>query len=242
MHAPEPPRPTDLLKKPFLEVNKLELKGGSKPIFVAEAVLGGEAKDINEKHPALSVKAENFVYGQFKVDKLVADTNAIVSAEFSLSEAFQGTKLTFAGVDKTRATVCKPVLETVFGVEHRADFGTFTLSADPLDYSAKASALAGSEGFFGGASVAVKSRPAVAFPDYNVALGYKSKAAAYGITTDKAKVKGADGKEVDVPFQFAVASFYQVRRRAARRVGASAARGPVPPHPALPRAPAPCRS
>lgn len=65
--------------------------------FTAEAALGPvpAPKPGKKPTPSLAVKGEGVVRGNFRVDKLSVDTNRDITGEFSLADAFKGTKLTF---------------------------------------------------------------------------------------------------------------------------------------------------
>lgn len=127
----------DLLKKPYPGENKVELKGSAVggPSYTAEAVLG------SDKAPALTAKAEGFSFGgsavsQFKVDKVEVNTKPVLAADFSLSEAVKGTKLTFKASDASRAKDKDGnpgKVSGVLGAENKGNAGTFTADFDVLN-------------------------------------------------------------------------------------------------------------
>jgi hypothetical protein len=137
------------------------------------------------------------------VDKFGVDSNAVVTAEFSLAEAFKRTKLTFAAKDQTRNTALKEDKRTAtatIGAEHRAEVGTFTAEADPLARVASVTALGGYRGFFAGGSVKA-SLVSFKAEEYGAVVGYKARGATVAIAGEK-------------NFATIAASYHQVRCRA----------------------------
>jgi len=175
----------DLLSKPYAEASKVELKGSAVggPTFIAETVIGA----VPASTPALAARAEGFTAGNFRVDKFGVDSNAVVTAEFSLAEAFKRTKLTFAAKDQTRNTALKEDKRTAtatIGAEHRAEVGTFTAEADPLARVASVTALGGYRGFFAGGSVKA-SLVSFKAEEYGAVVGYKASGATVAIAGEK---------------------------------------------------------
>lgn len=78
----------DLLSKSYVYQNKVELKSttANGVTFTTDATVS--------KPASANVKAE-FASGNFKVDKLSIGTDKKINGEFSLLEAFPGTKLIF---------------------------------------------------------------------------------------------------------------------------------------------------
>lgn len=183
----------DLLSKPYPESHKVELKtaAANGVTFTAEAALGPvpAPKPGKKPTPALSVKGEGVVRGNFKVDKLSVDTNRDITGEFSLAEAFKGTKLTFKATDGTRAAAIEGVdpISAVFGVEHRADFGTFTVDVDVLKYSVEAAGVATYNGVLAGATAKVARSKDGAFgvDEYGALVGYKKGDITFAVQSEK---------------------------------------------------------
>jgi len=165
----------DLLSKPYPETHKVELKAAANNgvVFTSEAILGPASK----KSAVLTVKGEGVVSGNFKVDKLSVDSNKDVLADFSLAEVLPGTKLTFKARDGTRAAAVEGVepISATIGVEHKADFGTFTVDVEALQQAVDATAVVGFDNFLAGGSVSVKGGKQFAVDKYSVLVGYKAK-------------------------------------------------------------------
>jgi len=181
----------DLLSKPYPDTHKVELKtvAANGVTFTTEAVLGATGGSADKKGtPVLTVKGEGIVSGNFKVDKLSLDTNKDITGEFSLAEVVKGTKLSFKATDGTRAAAVAGVdpISATIGVEHRADFGTFTLDVAALKQSVDATAVVGYESFlFGGSVKVARGAAGVDLTDYSALLGFKNKDIAASVASEK---------------------------------------------------------
>lgn len=185
---------SDLLKKPYPGENKVELKGSvaNGPSYTAEAVLGA----ASDKVAAVTTKAEGFTFGgaavsQFKVDKVEVNTKGALNADFSLSEAVKGTKLSFKAADASRSKDKDGnpgKVSGVLGAENKGQAGTFTVDVDVLNREFSLSALSGhkASGVLFGASVVASPEDRV--KEFKVSLGLKKDSYVVGVTStgDKA--------------------------------------------------------
>lgn len=190
-------KPTkDLLEKAYPSTYKVDLTaaGTNGFTFTASTIVGDipPAKDAKSRPEARTTAAVSGItvgsFSAFKVDKIAVDSHKIVSADFSLAEAFKGAKLTFAAVDATRAVPVeanKPVLATI-GVEYKHERATVNASYEAINKEFVASAVASYEGFLAGASGKVTfgdSKASVA--DYGAVVGYKAKAITASVAGEK---------------------------------------------------------
>lgn len=151
----------------------------------------------------LTAKGEGVVSGNFKVDKVSVDSNKDVLVDLSLAEVVKGTKLVFKYVavfpsghshtrayshshngctdcrarDGTRAAAVEGVdpIGATIGVEHKADFGTFTVDVEALQQTVDATAVVGFDNFLVGGSVGLKAGKAFSLDKYTALVGYKAK-------------------------------------------------------------------
>jgi hypothetical protein len=92
-------------------------------------------------------------------------------------------------------------ISAVFGVEHKADFGTFTADVDAIKVSVEASAVVGVRDFLiGGTAKVARKDAGFELVDYGALAGYKTKDVAFSVQSDK-------------KFESLVAAFHQVRTR-----------------------------
>lgn len=169
----------DLLSKSYNYNNKVELKTSTATgvNYTAEAVVSKPSSTL--------VKAD-YANGNFKVDKLQVGSDKKIVGEFSLADAFAGTKLSFKASDGTRATGADAVTAVV-GLERKDKSSVVTVDIDALKYTVDATACVNYEGILlGGQAKASFSSPAApAVTDYNVLLGYKDASSTVAVVTDK---------------------------------------------------------
>ena len=98
-------------------------------------------------------------FGAFRADKLQIGTDKKIAGEFSLAEAFPGTKLTFKATDGSRAAGAEAI-SAVIGAEYKVANATCTVDVDTIAYGVDATALVGYDGACrsGGARVCTKPR------------------------------------------------------------------------------------
>lgn len=105
--------------------------------------------------------------------------------------------------DGTRAAAIEGVdpISAVFGVEHRADFGTFTVDVDVLKYAVEATAVASYNGVLVGATgkVARGKEGSFGVDDYGALIGYKKGDITFAVQGEK-------------KFESFFVAYHQVRR------------------------------
>jgi hypothetical protein len=86
--------------------------------------------------------------GNFRVDKFAIGTDKKIAGEFSLADAFPGTKVTFKATDGSRAAGADAIT-AVLGAEYKAASGNATVTADvdAIKGAVDATALTAYNGF-----------------------------------------------------------------------------------------------
>ena len=107
------------------------------------------------------------------IDKLSVGTDKKIAGEFSMAEAFPGTKLTFKATDGSRAAGMDAIT-AVIGAEHKAGNAVITLDVDAIKAGVDFSALVNYEGILVGGSAKASMANGFKVADFGVALGYKT--------------------------------------------------------------------
>lgn len=202
----------DLIKKPYLDAHKLEVRGtGSNGVtFVAESILGdipAPKKAGEPAAPALAVRAEAVsVYGGFKVDKVAVDSNKDVAMDFSVPAGVKGLNLSFKSVDGSRRTAAKPDVKAALALSYTDAHVNSSAEVDALKKTAGVSVVGGFQEYLAGVSAKFDLGEGVKATDYDVTVGYKAKDIAASIATEKKFSAIAGNLFVGINSQWSVAA------------------------------------